>query len=71
MTKPRSHTVLFLILTGITFSPLIISPNMIEPRFLGMPRTLWAGILISICFLLLTLVAAIRLAREDKLKKMD
>lgn len=35
------------LLSVLALSPLVIPPGVTEPRILGMPRTLWAGILIT------------------------
>jgi hypothetical protein len=71
MGKVRLHTIFFLIIVAVTFSPLVMPERIMTPWFLGMPRTLWAGILISLSLLVLTLIAAIRLAREEEQKTKD
>ena len=45
-------------LSIITFSPLVLSPGVIEPLVFGLPRTLWTGLLVAAGFLLATLVGA-------------
>lgn len=50
--------ILFVILSVITFTPLIIAQGTTSPWLFGMPRTLWAGIFISIALFIITLVAA-------------
>lgn len=41
---------------AIQFSPLVMDENKIAPYFLGMPFTLWFGILISLLIIILTAV---------------
>ena len=38
----------------IQFSPWVMEENKLEPYFLGMPFTLWFGILITLLLVLLT-----------------
>ena len=45
-------------LCAIAFSPLVLAPSNAEPFFLGMPRTLWAGMLISLGLLIFTVIGA-------------
>lgn len=45
------------LLSVLTFTPLIIPEGRYRPELLGMPYTLWSGILIMIAFILDTLVA--------------
>ena len=47
--------IIFLILIVLSFSPLVIPMHEYNPWFLGMPRTIWSGILISL--LLIALVS--------------
>jgi len=46
------------LLSIIAFTPLVIPSQTVEPVVFGMPRTLWAGILISIGLMILTIVGA-------------
>ena len=58
----------FFILSAITFSPIVIPYGVIKPILFGFPRTLWMGILISIMFILLTLLGAYSINnKNDKL----
>jgi len=43
-----------LLLVVITFTPLVLSPGRIYPKFLSMPYTLWTSILITIILVVLT-----------------
>lgn len=42
----------------LAFTPLVIPSGVTEPWLLGMPRTLWTGILITIALVFLTFLAA-------------
>jgi hypothetical protein len=42
------------VLVVITFTPLILSPGRIHPKFLSMPFTLWTGIIITLLLVVLT-----------------
>ncbi len=46
-------TTVILVIT-VTFSPLIIAPDKINPAVLGMPFTLWTSILTTILLVVLT-----------------
>jgi hypothetical protein len=42
----------------LTFTPLILHPGKIEPKFLSMPFTLWTSILITVILVLLTFLVS-------------
>ena len=46
-----------LILVIFTFTPLVTPHGIYEPKLLGLPYTLWVGILITIGLVFLTFVA--------------
>lgn len=46
-----------LILSVISFTPLVIPYGVSEPYFLGLPRTLWGGILISLSIYIILVLA--------------
>lgn len=50
--------ILFAVLILLTFSPLVVSEAEARPLLLGMPRTLWGGLLVSLGFIIITLVGA-------------
>ena len=53
-------------LTIVTFSPLVLSPDVIEPTVFGLPRTLWTGLLVTAGFLIATIIgAAVHPGRDD------
>ena len=59
-----------LILVVITFTPLVIPKGVYEPKFIGLPYTLWVGILIAVGLVLLTFVATrIRQPNEEGIQK--
>ena len=39
--------VVFVLLCAISFTPLVIPDNIVTPRFIGFPRTLWAGFFVA------------------------
>jgi hypothetical protein len=53
-----------LILVVITYTPVILHPGKIDPKFLSMPYTLWTSILITIVLVLLTYLVS-RLQDKD------
>jgi len=53
-----------LVLVAVTFTPVILHPGKIDPKFLSMPYTLWTSILITIVLVLLTYLVS-RLQDKD------
>ncbi len=45
------------ILATLAFTPLVIPYGVAEPFVLGLPRTLWAGMLISLLIYIVLLIA--------------
>ena len=45
------------ILAAVSFTPLVIPYGVAEPYFLGLPRTLWAGLGISLSIYVLLVLA--------------
>lgn len=45
------------ILAAVSFTPLVIPYGVTEPYFLGLPRTLWAGLGISLSIYVLLVLA--------------
>lgn len=56
----------FFVTALITFSPLIIPKGVSEPFILGLPRTIWAGLMVSVIFLIITAIAAWASKPEQK-----
>ena len=52
------------VIVAITFTPVILQPGKINPKFLSMPYTLWTSILITIVLVLLTYLVS-RLQDKD------
>ena len=52
----RLCCLVFVALSILSFTPLVIPPGITEPLFGNLPRTLWTGILIAFAMLILTLV---------------
>jgi membrane protease YdiL (CAAX protease family) len=57
-------------LAVLTFTPLVTPVGTSEPYWLGIPRTLWAGIVIYLSITLLTWVGS-RLYLSDPSKEKD
>jgi hypothetical protein len=57
--------------SALQFSPWVLAQNKLEPYFLGMPFTLWFGILITILLVLLTALGGVVFSRlkSDELKE--
>lgn len=49
---------LFLTLSIIAFTPLVVPESHFEPMFLGVPLTLWAGMVIAVSFVALASIGA-------------
>ena len=50
---------LWIALAVLSFSPLVIPNGVLTPLLFGMPRTLWAGILISIGFIIICILSVV------------
>jgi hypothetical protein len=58
---------LALLLTIITFTPLVIPVGVYRPTLLGMPYTLWMTILITILYVVLTFIGSrVHPGRKDE-----
>jgi len=55
----RICIVLFFALSIFTFTPAVIPAGVAEPFVLGLPRTLWMGLLVSFAYAGLALAAAL------------
>ena len=47
-----------ILLTALGLSPLVIPTGIFKPGFLGMPYTLWMGILVCISLVLMTYIGS-------------
>lgn len=65
-TRWTIYGVAVLILSVISFTPLVIPYGVTEPYFLGLPRTLWAGLLISLSIYVILVLAMITTDGEKK-----
>ncbi len=52
------------LLAMLAFTPLVIPPGQVEPLLLGMPRTLWSGLLIAFAVVAITCIGA--MVRSDE-----
>ena len=53
-----------LVLTVLTYTPVVLHPGKIDPKLLSMPYTLWTSILITVLLVLLTYLVS-RLQDKD------
>lgn len=60
-----------ILLTVVTFTPLVTPVEVHEPVIAGMPFTLWSGILVTIGFVLLTYAATQYFPFDDAGEKED
>lgn len=61
----RIYGIIVTILAFIAFTPIVIPYGVTEPYFLGMPRTLWGGLLISICIYIVLFIAMLTSNTEE------
>lgn len=52
----RITCALFVLVTILAFSPLVIPKGQFQPELFGVPYTLWTGILVTIALVSLTFV---------------
>ncbi len=58
---------LFILLTVLCFTPLVIPKGRYHPEFWGMPYTLWMGILVNLAMVALVWVGTlVHPGREEK-----
>lgn len=50
----------------IAFTPLVIPSQSVEPFLLGMPRTLWAGLVVSFGLVIVTIVGSWAAGSSEK-----
>lgn len=73
MTRPRLYWRLCygaaLLISGLTFTPLVIPIGTYQPTLAGLPYTLWVGLLITVVLVVLTYFATelypVRNPQED------
>lgn len=46
-------------ISSFTFTPIVLAPGVFHPAFLGLPRTLWIGIVIVFALIALTIVGGL------------
>ncbi|WKN31691.1 hypothetical protein PZB74_22345 [Porifericola rhodea] len=62
MDTPNKHKawriliVCAVLLTILTFTPLVIPVGVFQPELMGMPYTLWMSILVTILYVVLTFI---------------
>ena len=53
------------VLSAVSFTPLVIPYGVAEPYFLGLPRTLWAGLGISLSIYVLLVLAMLTSSSQE------
>lgn len=48
--------IIFIVLTVISFTPLVIPQGTYKPELLGVPYTMWTGFLVTVLFVILTFI---------------
>lgn len=56
----------FVLLCALAFTTLVIPYGVVDPFMLGLPRTLWVGILLSVSIFTVTVIAAWASQPENK-----
>ena len=54
----RISIIVVILLTSLGLSPVVIPAGVFKPSFLGMPYTLWMGILVCIGLVLMTFIGS-------------
>lgn len=57
--------IIVIILAALAFTPLVIPYGVTEPYMLGLPRTLWSGMLISILIYVILVIVMITTKDES------
>ena len=57
--RQRIINSLAIVLAVATFTPLVLPPNQIGPKLLGLPFTMWTGFGVSVLFIVLTYLASL------------
>ena len=58
VTYWRICIIVVILLAALGLSPVVIPAGVFKPGFLGMPYTLWLGILVCICLVLVTYIGS-------------
>jgi hypothetical protein len=61
----RAVVLAAIVVSVLTFTPLVIPPFQCEPILLGLPRSLWAGMLVASALVGLTALAARLIGTDD------
>ncbi len=51
--------IIFVIVSLLAFSPLVIPANTFMPEMYGIPYTLWVGFLVSVCLLVIIILGTL------------
>jgi hypothetical protein len=58
ITYWRICIIVVILLAALGLSPVVIPAGVFKPSFLGMPYTLWLGILVCICLVIMTFIGS-------------
>jgi len=58
ITNWRISIIVVIVLAALGLSPVVIPAGVFKPGFMGMPYTLWMGILVCICLVLMTFIGS-------------
>ncbi len=66
----RVINILAVILAITVFTPLLVPKGVYTPMVLGLPYTLWLGVLVTVIFIILTWQAARAYAKLEEEEKL-
>ena len=58
ITNWRISIIVVILLAALGLSPVVIPAGVFKPSFLGMPYTLWLGILVCVCLVIMTFIGS-------------
>jgi hypothetical protein len=58
ITYWRICIIVVILLAALGLSPVVIPSGVFKPSFLGMPYTLWLGILVCVCLVIMTFIGS-------------
>jgi flagellar biosynthesis protein FliR len=65
----RCCVIAVVLIIAVTLSPLVTKAGKMEPFFLGMPYTLWLGMLMTIFLVVLTYLGGIFISKDEEGEK--
>jgi hypothetical protein len=58
ITNWRICIIVVILLAALGLSHVVIPPGVFKPSFLGMPYSLWMGVLVTICLIIMTFIGS-------------